>query len=333
MAHTSLAFLALSAVTVAACGGRPDDEFTHDASGGSTYSASTPASEAGAAGAAGETSTLSGAAASAGAPSASAGAPAASGGAPAAEGGAPSAQAGATQSGGGPAKPPVCVPVAEQCNGTDDNCDGVIDEGCPAGLAMGNGAQRKSLGDSWGGGDFAETCAADEMLVGLRLGVGAWIDQVTAVCQTYALHAGTQTVPYQYSVALGALRYLTPHPAATTSEVQDLICRAGTVMVGVHISQQHTALGQATDQIVIPQLSVDCAEPLLRLAGATPHVEWQKPEQIGPVSGDFAGWDAWFEGDRLDPTQVLVGFHGASGAWVDRVGLTASSLSVALQTE
>jgi len=34
----------------------------------------------------------------------------------------------------------------------------------------------------------------------------------------------------------------------------------------------------------------------------------------------------------LDAAQVLVGFHGASGLWVDRVGLTASSLSVALQS-
>jgi hypothetical protein len=225
------------------------------------------------------------------------------------------------------------VPVAEQCNGNDDDCDGVIDEGCPAGLAMGNGAQRKSLGDSWGGSDFAETCAPDEMLVGLKLGVGAWIDQVTAVCQTYSLHANTQTVPYQYSVALGAQRQLAPHPPTTTSEVQDLICRAGTVMIGVHISQQHTAVDQDTDQIVIPQLSVDCAEPVLRLAGVTPHVEWQNPEQLGPVSGDFAAPEAWFEGDRLDAAQVLVGFHGASGVWVDRVGLTASLLSVALQSE
>lgn len=258
------------------------------------------------------------------------------GGATSAQGGASSADGGAVHSAGAPntlAMPPVCVPVAEQCNGKDDNCDGVIDEGCPAGLAMGNGAQRKSLGDSLGGGDFAETCAVDEVLVGLRVGVGAWVDQITAVCQTFSLHANTQADPYQYSVSLGASRDLTPHPATTTSAIQDLICRAGTVMVGVHISQQHTALSQATDQIVIPQLSVDCAEPVLRLAGAMSHVEWQDPQRIGPVSGAFAASDAWFENDQPDTTQLLVGLHGASGAWVDRVGLTASLLSVALQSE
>jgi hypothetical protein len=229
--------------------------------------------------------------------------------------------------------PPVCVPAPEQCNGSDDNCDGVVDEGCPVALSPSNALQRESLGDSWGGADFAETCADNEVLVGLKVGVGAWIDQITAVCRTYALHVNKQVVPYQYSFALDATRDLTAHPPTTTSEIQDLTCRDGTVMVGVHISQQHTALDQDTDQVVVPQIWIDCATPTLHMTAAPPQLQWQDIEHVGPATGSFAAPNAWFEGDVLDANQVLVGFHGAAGDWIDRVGLTASSLSVALLAE
>ena len=225
------------------------------------------------------------------------------------------------------------MPAPEQCNGLDDNCDGVVDEGCPVGLTPSNAIERKSLGDSEGGSDFAETCADNELLVGLKVGVGAWVDQITGVCQTYALYTNKQALPYQYSLALGAKRDLTAHPPTTTSAIQELTCRDGTVMVGVHISQQHTAFDQDTDQVVIPQIWIDCATPSVHMSDAPPQLQWQDIEHIGPATGSFAAPDAWFESDTIDPNQVLVGFHGAAGAWIDRVGLTASSLSVALHSQ
>jgi hypothetical protein len=310
--HASTLVL-VSAASLAACSGLDADRFTQQASGGAPASAgSSPA--AGAVGEAGEASS----AGSGG----SAGAVAAGGALPAPpEGGAA----------GVPEPMPMCV--AEVCNGRDDDCDGVADDGCPMALSTGNPVQRKALGDSPGGTVFADTCAADELLVGLSLGVGAWLDQSSAICQHFSLHTNTQVTPYRYSLGLGAKRSLAPHPLSTTSVVNELVCRDGTVMVGLRISQQHSAFGQVFDSVVIPQLAIRCAEPAMRLDPQNPRLEWQGAVEVGPVSGQIANSSAWFETDQLQSNELLVGFHGASGSWLDRLGLTASAVHVVLQSD
>jgi len=320
MTRTSTALFAISALGLAACGARSADMFSRGSTGSASGGSTSYSPEAGAAGTVDDVSIQSGGAASS------------SGGA------SPVAQAGATDAAGAPdllppITLPVCVPALEQCNGVDDDCDGVVDEGCPVAFSRSDAVQRESLGDSDDGSDFAETCAANEVLVGLKVGVGAWIDQVTAVCQKYSLSTNTQTVPYQCSFPLGTQRELAAYPPTTTSPLQELTCRDGTVMVGVHISQQNTAFDQYTDQIVVPQIWLDCAALFLDVTDAPPQLQWQTIEPAGPVTGSFAATDAWFESDTLDTTQVLVGFHGATSTWVDRVGLTASSLSVVLKPE
>ena len=55
------------------------------------------------------------------------------------------------------------------------------------------------------------------------------------------------------------------------------------------------------------------------------------PVEVGPVSGSFASPQAWFSADVIDVTDLPSGFHGASGAWVDRVGLTANPVRVLLK--
>ena len=309
--HASTLVL-VSTLALAACGGLDAARFTQQASGGAPASAgSSPI--AGAAGEAGEPSSA-GSGASAGM--------VASGGAP--------PEAGAA---GAPDPMPVPICVAEVCNGRDDDCDGVADEGCPRALSAGNPVQRKALGDSPGGTVFADTCADDELLVGLSLGIGAWLDQSSAICQHFELHTNTQVTPYRYSLGLGAKRSLAPHPLSTTSVVTELVCRDGALMVGLRISQQHTAFGQDSDSVVIPQVAIQCAEPAMQLDAKNPRLEWQGAVEVGPLSGQFANTSAWFETDQLQTNEALVGFHGASGSWLDRLGLTASPVHVVLQSD
>ncbi len=228
----------------------------------------------------------------------------------------------------------TCVP--EICNGRDDNCDGVVDEGCPAGVMTGNATERDPLGDSQRGSLFADTCSDGELLVGINVTAAGWLDQVAGICKKYVLTANTKSIPYQYSLTLSDKRSLSPHPPTSVSAATELMCSEGTAMVGLQISQQHTAFGSDADEIVVPQISVDCAQPILDLsAGPTqkPGLEWANVAHIGPVSGLTANNQAWFETDSLVDGQVLVGLHGAAGTGIDRIGLIASPFAISLNAE
>ena len=210
----------------------------------------------------------------------------------------------------------------------------MVDEGCPSAIVPASSAvESKNIGDSTGGVPFADTCAANEVLVGLSVGAGAWVDQVTAICEQYTLHTNVSAIPFQYSMTLMSKRSLLAHPTTSKSPVTELTCSEGMVMVGLRVSQQHSALGGDADHIVIPQIWIDCALPALNMAAASPQVVWQNAVEVGPVSGSVANGEAWFEKTLLDASQLLVGFHGATGAWIDSVGLTASPLRVVRKGE
>jgi hypothetical protein len=227
---------------------------------------------------------------------------------------------------------PDCLAQPEICNGKDDNCDNVIDDGCPSGFLRGSADQQPALGDSTGGSKFADTCANDEVIVGLQVAFSSWLDQVTAVCQKYSLHVNTVASPYQYSLSFGTSAVLPAHPTSTSDSLHALTCAPGKVLVGLDISEQHTALGQTPDYIVVTRISATCADPILVLSGGSPHVGWQNAVVIGPFSGTlYASAQAVTRSDQLGTDHLSVGFHGASGLWIDQVGLTASSIGVSLQ--
>ena len=325
MTRTAQLGFAVSSLILAACSGPSADMFSQGSAGAAGSGPPSPPM----AGASDGGASDDGGAPGAGAPpivSAGAGGSSAAG-----------SSAGGSSAGGPPVLPPppsCSVGAAEQCNGYDDDCDGVLDEGCPSAIAPASSAvQSKPIGDSTGGSPFADTCAANEILVGLSVAAGAWVDQVTAICEQYGLHTDTLAVPFQYSMSLMGRHNLAAHPTTSTSAVSELSCSAGMVMVGVRVSQQHSALGDDADHIVIPQIWIECAQPSLNMAAAVPLVVWHDAVEVGPVSGGVANGEAWFEKTMLDASQLLVGFHGATGAWIDSVGLTASPLRVLLQSE
>ncbi|HVJ14177.1 MAG TPA: hypothetical protein VM686_01995 [Polyangiaceae bacterium] len=222
-----------------------------------------------------------------------------------------------------------CQPVGEVCNGEDDDCNGIIDDECPLSLAWDTSEQLPAIGDSAGGSAFAESCAKDEVLVGLKVATGAWVDQVSGICRKFELKA-TDVAPYQYSLAFLETRALAAHPSETSSEVHVLLCGDHEALVGLRISQQNYS-GDGVQSVVIPSLWISCAEPLLDLDADGESVRWNDAVQIGPVSGSFANGTAWFAEQKLTSPALAVAVHGSAGSWIDRLGLGASTISAAFR--
>jgi hypothetical protein len=227
-----------------------------------------------------------------------------------------------------PDVPTSCIPSQEICNGLDDDCNGAIDEPCPASLAWDMAVKRSALGQSPGGAEFSETCDGDEALVGLRVAAGAWVDQIRAVCRKVTLAWDNGKTPYEYTLELTASRELAPYPASTTSPIRDLLCSSNKILVGLRISQQWYMPPTGEKTAVIPSIWATCAEPVLKLGATPPRVEWKSSAEIGPVAGAFVDPTASFAHDVVESGTVLVGLHGGSGAWVDRIGLSSATLGV-----
>lgn len=214
--------------------------------------------------------------------------------------------------------------AAETCNGADDDCDGVIDNGCPTSLAPGSATLETPLGDSDGGSSFSTLCKAGEVIVGLKLNFSGWLNQVTAICQPLALQADKQTAPYTYSIAFGADHVLPSHPATADGSAQDLNCAPGQVLVGITLDDQQ--LDPTT--VVVTRLSETCAEPYIALDGTTPGIHWKNPMNAGPIKGDsYAATDAEHP-FLLSTDQLAVGIDGNAGSWVDRLGLASGKIAV-----
>lgn len=223
-----------------------------------------------------------------------------------------------------------CMP--EICNGLDDDCDHVIDNGCPTGFQRGAAAPGMTLGDSTGGSAFSETCSDDEVLVGMQLGFSNWLDQITFKCQAFSLATSTKSIPYQYSVALGASHLLPAHPATTSDSLQTLNCPSGQILVGLAIAEQHTAPQFSPDYIVLTSISATCAELVLDSSVDPPVLAWQNSTSIGPISGTlYDNTSATSASLTLMSNQIAVGYQGFGGAWIDRVGATTSTVQVLLE--
>jgi len=217
---------------------------------------------------------------------------------------------------------------AEICNGKDDDCDQVIDNGCPSGFTRGFVTQEPPIGDSAGGNAFAQSCDDDEVAVGLQIAFSDVLDQVAVQCQKFSLVVKKGVVPYQYSIAMGASRLLPPHPATTNDSVQSISCAPGQVLVGLALADQSFG----TNYISITRISISCAEPVLNLDAATPEIEWQNATEIGPAYGSgFKSGSAQSRTLTLSSPRLAVGFDGSAGLSVDRIGLDSSSIQITLK--
>jgi len=139
----------------------------------------------------------------------------------------------------------ACQP--EQCNGRDDDCDGVIDNGCPIDQRPLSTRVVASTSATYGSVsevmhvNFADTCPDGQAIVGLTGNAGSGLDSVGVNCGTLTVREDRSTTPYQYSVAVAAgMQYA---PLGGTGGAQHaldnaLLCGIDEVVTSIQVSHE-----------------------------------------------------------------------------------------------
>jgi len=227
--------------------------------------------------------------------------------------------------GGGSAGGSSCA-TAELCNGADDNCDGVVDEGCGFTVTWSAGADLLALGESPGGIAFNDACATGDILVGFRVNMNGWLTGLGAVCQTVSILPDAKKSP-PYKVALRAQTDLAFHLTDDPHQnllVETVLCPDGYVVSSVG-ALPHT--DDLTKARYLVQFSLTCSLPVvggsvgslvLQLSPTGRTVPANSPVLCGGCSPEN-GLTRFIEQGQL-PTRLT----GASAEWVDRFAIGQS---------
>lgn len=229
---------------------------------------------------------------------------------------------------GGMAVAPCVRQGSEQCNGRDDDCNGVVDDACPGGVTTTFASDLALLGDSAGGTAFADECKDGEVLAGISVAMGAFLSQVRGVCRQLSLelHAGSD---HGYSVQLTSNRALSPHPQSSSDTLTPLSCPENEALVGLRLAQQHYGLSDGKSVAVTTRVWLSCAKLVLQETDGKLGVTWTGARELAPASGSFANGTAWLVSSSAPAGQVASRLLGTAGSWVDRVGFGVSRLGVA----
>jgi hypothetical protein len=184
------------------------------------------------------------------------------------------------------------------------------------------------IGDSTGGAKFADDCADGSVLAGIHVGMGGWLGQVKGICRKLVLERSADAVS-GYAVKLVDGAELAPHPPSSENPVTQALCNENETLVGLRISQQHTALADGSMIAVIPQITLSCAKLTLAKDGDAYRMSWEGKREMAPVTGTYANNTAWFAETFITSDTVATRLGGASGDWIDRLALGVSNVVIA----
>jgi hypothetical protein len=125
-------------------------------------------------------------------------------------------------------------PSVELCDGDDDDCDDIEDDGCPTGpvvygLPRVYGGYAGSVrGDLWTSG----TCPADQVIIGAHGRDGAYIDSIGEYCGILSVVEDRSVVPYRYALDISAGDTV-PARGGAGGDLFDFHCDRGEVVTGL----------------------------------------------------------------------------------------------------
>lgn len=217
---------------------------------------------------------------------------------------------------------------SEVCNGGDDDCNGIVDDDCELTVRWAPLPDGPALGHVTGGFTFTEPCADGSVLVGLRVGMGKWLNQVAALCRQIELHSDTTDAGPAYSYTLGPWYDRSLAPATTDDEkniLKDLSCPNDTVLTGV----QGTV--SDADSRYVQAIRISCAPPIVSGAMGAEVLDSDRSQEkwFGPyVCTDCSTAPVYNYSMTIPKGRVAARLFGGVGYWVDRVGFGASRASI-----
>jgi hypothetical protein len=199
-----------------------------------------------------------------------------------------------------------CPGSSESCNGDDDDCDGVVDDGCPNALTPNTTLSNLALFGGGGGGDFDRTCPPGEALVGANLRSGTVLDQIAPRCARLRLVADTSRTPdFGYDVVWDTSYALSPAGGGGGSP-STLQCPNDQIATGIT-----GASGIRVDRIAFQCSSVS----LVRSGGGWAPVVTFRGLTASAGGGGGGAFTSSCSGGR-----ILRGLRGRAGDAIDAIG-------------
>jgi hypothetical protein len=228
----------------------------------------------------------------------------------------------------------ACQP--EQCNGRDDDCDGVIDNGCPLDLRLlttrivaATSAVYGSVTEV-GGVPFTDSCPDGQVIVGFTGNAGSALDAVGVSCGTLTVREDRSTTPYVYTVAVATgMQYA---PLGGTGGDQHgidnvLLCGVDEIVAAVETWREPAgtcatngcaaATGTALGCPTLYGMTVSCAKLVIRGAPGSYTLAFAAPPVASTRAGSGGRADAAAVGDTFScaPAGVVRSVSGSYGGW------------------
>ena len=202
----------------------------------------------------------------------------------------------------------------ELCNGSDDDCDGAVDDGGPAGIVPTNPVAGTAFGGS-GGSAFTLACPNNTVLVGIDGRAGSRVDAITPVCAPLQVTpAGSPSPEYAYAVHTGTATTMGT-VGGTGGSVFSARCPADQVVIGM--------TGRSGDNI--DRIGIGCgALSITRVASS-----WLLVLTPASSTDSYGGSGGSPFSFACPAGQAATGATGRAGDRVDKFGFVCSRLSLA----